>query len=89
MQRIVILGCSGSGKSTLAVRIGGRCGLPVVHLDLLYWQPGWQIPDTDDFLARVAEVLTGEPWIGEGNYRETFPFRLPRAELVIILDTPG
>src|SRR5690606_37268782 len=41
MQRIVILGCSGTGKSTLAQAIGARLGLPVVHLDSLFWKPGW------------------------------------------------
>lgn len=59
-----------------------------MHLDLLYWQPGWQVPDTEDFLAQVAQELAEDRWISEGNYRETFPSQLPRAELVIVLDTP-
>lgn len=88
MQRVVILGCSGSGKSTLAVKLGQRLGLPVVHLDLLYWEPGWQVPDPDDFLARTAAALAGGRWVSEGNYRETFPLRLPHADAVIVLDTP-
>jgi adenylate kinase family enzyme len=86
MRRVVILGCSGSGKSTLAVHLGERLGLPVVHLDILYWRPGWQKPDTEGFRARVAEAVAGDAWISEGNYRETFDLRLPRADAVIILD---
>lgn len=39
-KRILILGCGGAGKSTLARRLGAATGLPVVHLDGLYWQPG-------------------------------------------------
>jgi adenylate kinase family enzyme len=85
MQRVVILGCSGSGKSTLAVRIGERLGLPVVHLDTLYWRPGWQVPEAESFRARVADAVAGEAWISEGNYRETFDLRLPRADAIIIL----
>jgi adenylate kinase family enzyme len=88
MRRLVILGCSGSGKSTLAVQLGERLGLPVVHLDLLYWRPGWQVPDTDGFLARVTEAIAGEAWVSEGNYRETFHLRLPRADAVVILERP-
>jgi len=85
MRRVVILGCSGSGKTTLAVEMGNRLGLPVVHLDPLYWRPGWQAPDTAGFLARVADALVGDGWVSEGNFRETFPLRLPRADAVIIL----
>jgi adenylate kinase family enzyme len=85
MRRAVILGCSGSGKSTLAVRLGEKLGLPVVHLDILYWRPSWQPPDREGFRARVAEAIAGDGWISEGNYRETFDLRLPRADVVIIL----
>jgi adenylate kinase family enzyme len=85
MRRVVILGCSGSGKTTLAVEMGNRLGLPVVHLDPLYWRPGWQAPDTAGFLARVADALVGDGWVSEGNFRETFPLRLPRADAVIVL----
>ncbi|HTT80757.1 MAG TPA: hypothetical protein VMF86_13840 [Stellaceae bacterium] len=85
-RRIVVLGCAGSGKTTLAVQLGERLDLPVVHLDLLYWEPGWQARHTANFLARVADAVAGEGWVSEGNYRETFPLRLPRADAVIIME---
>jgi adenylate kinase family enzyme len=85
MRRVIILGCSGSGKTTLAVQLGERLNLPVVHLDPLYWRPGWQAPDTEGFRARVAHAIAGDAWVSEGNYRETFDLRLPRAAAVIIL----
>ncbi|HEX4197708.1 MAG TPA: hypothetical protein VHZ26_09715 [Caulobacteraceae bacterium] len=89
MRRIVILGNAGSGKSTLARRLGERLNLPVVHLDVLFWEPGWTEPDNDAFRARVRASMAGDAWISEGNYaRRTFDLRLPRADLVIWLDTP-
>lgn len=89
MRRIVILGNAGSGKSTLARELGRRLGLPVVHLDRLFWQPGWVEPDPEQFRQRVGEAVAGESWVCEGNYaRRTFDLRLPRAYLVIWLDTP-
>jgi adenylate kinase family enzyme len=88
MRRIVVLGCSGSGKTTLAAQIGQRLDLPVICLDPLYWLPGWRVPDTESFLSRVAEALAEDAWVSEGNYRETFPIRLPRADTVIILQCP-
>jgi adenylate kinase family enzyme len=89
MRRIVILGNAGSGKSTLARAVGERLNLPVVHLDMLFWEPGWSKPTYDDFRARVNEAISEEAWICEGNYhRQTFDLRLPCADLIIWLDTP-
>ncbi|WP_166220591.1 AAA family ATPase [Pseudomonas atagonensis] len=89
MQRIVILGNSGSGKSTLARDIGRLLALPVVHLDPLFWEPGWIEPDNEAFRERVRQAIAGDAWVCEGNYsRRTFDLRLPRADLIIWLDTP-
>ncbi|MVW86765.1 AAA family ATPase [Pseudomonas sp. PB101] len=89
MQRIVILGNAGSGKSTLARALDKRLGLPVVHLDKLFWEPGWVEPDAEQFRTRVTEAITADAWVCEGNYaRRTFDLRLPRADLIIWLDTP-
>jgi adenylate kinase family enzyme len=89
MQRIVILGNAGAGKSTLARAIGARLGLSVVHLDRLFWSPGWVEPDADTFRQQVREAVAGQAWVCEGNYaRRTFDLRLPRADLVIWLDMP-
>lgn len=89
VRRIVILGNAGSGKSTLARRLGGALGLPVVHLDRLFWEPGWTEPDPEAFRARVRAAIAGDGWVCEGNYsRRTFDLRLPRADLVVWLGTP-
>ncbi|MBS7697761.1 MULTISPECIES: AAA family ATPase [unclassified Chelatococcus] len=88
-RRIAILGSAGSGKSTLARQIGERLGLPVIHLDVLFWEPGWTQPDDTAFRARVAAALAGDAWISEGNYsRQTFDLRVPRADQVIWMETP-
>jgi adenylate kinase family enzyme len=89
MKRVVILGNGGSGKSTLARRLGARLGLPVVHIDALFWEPGWIEPDKAAFRARIANALAGDEWISDGNYvGRTFDLRMPRADRVIWLDTP-
>ncbi|WP_395606482.1 AAA family ATPase [Pseudomonas sp. B22129] len=89
MQRIVILGNAGSGKSTLARELGKRLDAPVVHLDRLFWEPGWVEADNAIFRARVQQAIAPDRWVCEGNYaRRTFDLRLPRADLVIWLDTP-
>ena len=87
-KRILILGPSGAGKSTLARRIGDRLALPVVHLDALYWNPGWAPSETTLFRARIAEVAARDAWVIDGNYSGHLDLRLPRAEAVIWLDLP-
>lgn len=89
LERVVIMGCSSSGKSTLARAIGAKLGLPVIHLDALYWNPGWQECPTPEFHRRVEEAHCGDRWVSEGNYStKTWDIRLPRADLVIRLRQP-
>jgi adenylate kinase family enzyme len=88
MHRILILGCGGSGKSTLARQLGALLDLPVVHLDCLFWNPGW-IPTPDErFVPRVAQAAAGQRWVMDGNYTRTLGPRLAVADTVIYLDFP-
>jgi len=88
MRRIAILGCSGGGKSTLARRLGEKLDVPVVHLDRLFWLPGWTEPEEEDFLAKVREVAAGEAWVMDGGYGATLPIRLPRTDTIVVVDQP-
>lgn len=88
MQRIVIVGCSGAGKSTLARQLGLRLGLPVIHLDAQFWQPGWVMSSDDEEQAILARLLAGEAWIIDGNYGATMPQRFAAADTILFLDFP-
>ena len=88
MQRILILGPCGAGKSTLARRLGKILDLPVVHLDALYFLPGWVATATQDFERRVRDASAGERWIIDGNYLGTLAPRTARADTIILLDLP-
>ena len=88
-RRILVFGPSGAGKSTLARHIGRRLGIPVVHLDAIYWQPGWVETEPERFREGVAGAAAGEAWVMDGNYHTThLDLRLARAEAVIWLDLP-
>ncbi|MDL2203738.1 hypothetical protein QQF51_13830 [Brucella intermedia] len=56
MKRIMIIGGAGSGKSSLARALGDITGLPVVHIDTLYWQPGWVMQPRDEIGRLTIEA---------------------------------
>lgn len=87
MQRIMIIGCGGAGKSTLARQLGEKTGLPVVHLDQIWWAPGnWQHVEREDFDTRLAEEMKKPQWILDGNFNRTIEMRLKECDTVIYLD---
>jgi adenylate kinase family enzyme len=86
VKRVVVLGSSGAGKSTFADALARCTGLPVVHLDELYWKPGWVETPTDEWRAVQETAVADDEWIVDGNYSATIDVRLPRADTVILLD---
>ena len=86
MERIMIIGCGGSGKSTLARQLGEKLDIPVVHLDKLFWKPGWVSLTREAFDAVHREAISKEKWIMDGNFDRTIPERLGRCDTVIYLD---
>ncbi|WP_271568806.1 hypothetical protein [Bradyrhizobium sp. CCBAU 11386] len=60
MRRIIVVGGQGSGKTSLALKLGRKLGPPVVHLDVLYWRPGWKSSDTASFRTRVTEAIASD-----------------------------
>lgn len=88
MKRILVLGSGGAGKSTLARLLGRRLGLPVLHLDVHYWRPGWVEPAEGEWKAQVEGLVRGDAWIIDGNYRGTLAMRLARADTAVFLDLP-
>ena len=88
MEKVLIIGSPGAGKSMLAFELSVKTGLPLVHLDKLWWQAGWIESDREDFDARLAEELEKPRWIIDGNYSRTLPMRLSGCDTVIFLDFP-
>lgn len=85
---MIVTGLAGAGKSTFSRALAARTGLPLVHLDLHAWKPGWVRMDAGELRERHRDVLAGEAWIADGNYHETLALRLARADTVVYLDTP-
>lgn len=88
MKRIAILGPAGAGKSWLARQLAGILDLPVVHLDRLYWKPGWvPTPDPEWHEVQLRE-LESEAWIADGIQEERIKptLWLDAADTIVFID---
>ncbi len=88
MKRVLIIGSPGAGKSTLACQLAERAGIPLVHLDRLYWKPGWVEPDKLAWRDTVKQLVQADSWIIDGHYTSTLDLRLGAADTVLLLDFP-
>ena len=88
MQRILIVGSSGAGKTTLARQLAEVLGIEVIHLDTLFWKPGWVESEKEEWQATVRGAIQGGSWIMDGNFSGTLPERLEACDTVIFLDFP-
>lgn len=86
MRRIHVVGTSGSGKTTFARRIAERLNIQHVELDALHWQPGWMATERDILRAQIAQELSGDGWVVDGNYSVLRDIIWARADTVIWLD---
>ncbi len=85
-NKIAVLGCPGSGKSTFAVRLHELTGIPVFHLDNLWWRAdGTHIP-RDEFDVGLKALTDKAEWIIDGDYSRTYEARISVCEVVIFLD---
>jgi len=88
MDRIAVIGRSGGGKSTLARGLGAKLGLPVVHLDVLYWLPNWVASEPKPFREKLITALAEPRWITDGNFMDTADLHIAGAQMVVWVDQP-
>ncbi|KAH8116504.1 hypothetical protein DFH11DRAFT_1688064 [Phellopilus nigrolimitatus] len=98
--RVHIIGNSGDVPappcSTLAAELAALLGAPAVHLDRLFWDPGWHAAPADEFRARIAAALAAAAasaegargWVVDGTYSRTLGAQLAGATDIIWLDPP-
>ena len=89
-MKIAIIGYSGSGKSTLARQLGAYYHAPVIHLDALYWKPGWQHCSRAELAAQTEDILDHQTsWVIDGNYSAAaYERRMREADQILYLDFP-
>lgn len=79
---------AGAGKSTFSRELSNKTGVPVIHLDVYFWKPGWMEPTDDEWREKQRNLIISDEWIVDGNYPGTLDLRLDRAETAVFLDAP-
>lgn len=86
-MKTAVIGYSGSGKSTLAAKLAEYQGMKVLHLDTVFWLPGWEHRDRDEMRQIVEEYLdTHADWVIDGNYSKIlFERRMEEADRIVLM----
>lgn len=88
MKRILIIGSNGAGKSTFSYQLAERTGLPLVHIDKLYWRNNWEVTPKQEFEELVSAQARKPEWIIEGNNIGSLDQRLQYADMVFWFEFP-
>jgi len=88
LKRVVIIGSGGAGKTSLAMDLGKKLGIPVHHLDAIFWRPGWKPMERREFEAAQHDLIGAPAWVIDGNYGGTMELRLAAADTIIFMDLP-
>ena len=88
MKKVIVIGCPGSGKSTVSRALHNKTGIPLYHLDMMYWNADKTTVEKSVFLELLSAVLEKDDWIIDGNYGSTMKLRMAACDTVIFLDQP-
>ena len=82
----MVVGPVGAGKSRLAHDLGKVLGIRVLHLDALFWKPGWVQTPRDEFEAMQRREVATDSWIVEAQFDDILPDWVYAADTVVFVD---
>src|SRR5260221_12637075 len=68
LKRVLVIGAGGSGKTTVARRLAERTGLPLIHLDALYWRARGQPAAAEEWWPTGPAPINRGTLKHAGNY---------------------
>ena len=75
-------------KSTFAKKLKSVTGLPVFHLDMMFWNADKTTVSKEIFLDRLNRAMSNPCWIIDGNYMSSMEIRIKECDTVFFLDYP-
>ena len=85
-RKIIVLGCPGSGKSSFSLQLHERTGLPLIHLDNIWWKQDRTHISRDEFDGQLESLMKADEWILDGDYSRTYEPRIRTCDTVFFLD---
>ncbi len=86
MKKIAVVGPVGAGKSRLAHDLGKLLGIRVLHLDALFWKPGWVPTPRHEHEAMQRREVATDSWIVEAQFDDMLPDWVYAADTVVFVD---
>lgn len=86
-SRVVVTGMAGAGKSTFSRQLAAKSGLPLIHLDLHSWAPGWVRVPAEELLEIQRTLLAGPRWIIDSNDVDD-DLLMAHADTLVVITTP-
>lgn len=88
-KRIIVIGPGGSGKSYFSKHLAALSGLPLYHLDNIFWNSDKTHISREEFDEKLQKILKQDTWIIDGDYTRTLEVRMKSADTVYFLDFPS
>ena len=88
MKKVIVIGCPGSEKTTFAIGLRDKTSLPLYHLDAIWHKPDRTHITREEYDSRIAEILSLDSWIIDGNYSRTIEARISACDTVFLFDLP-
>jgi adenylate kinase family enzyme len=88
LKKVILIGSPGSGKSTFSKKLAKLTGLPLYHLDALFWRPNWVETPKEEWDVKLSNLVLEPSWILDGNYGRTLEIRIKAADTIIWLNKP-
>ena len=85
-KKVIVLGNNGSDKSYFSKKLAEITGLPLIHLDLLYWKGNWMHPSREEWAEIQRKLVANEQWIIDGMHISTLEIRFKEADAIYLLD---
>lgn len=86
MKKILVIGPSGAGKSYFSKELSKVTGLPLFHLDNIFWRKDRTHITREEFDSKLLEILNKDKWIIDGDYSRTYELRIQYCDIIYFLD---